>query len=142
MFILRTFNFPNELKLEMETNKVTNFLLEQSSSYRIWGRIALIIATYTCISNSVSCWLVYPTFISQMVLTIQGLILLCIHIRSGAMSHLSINWHGVSINLCTKEQEKEDEEARRKRMKYLMFSYHRAGPEETKKRREKRKRRR
>lgn len=140
MFILRTFNFPNELKLEMDTNKATNFLLEQSSSYRIWGSIALIIATYT--SNSVSCWLVYTTFIYQMVLTIQGLVLLCIHIRSGAMSHLSINWQGVSINLCTKEQEKEDEEARRKRMKFLMFSYHRAGPEETKKRREKRKRRR
>lgn len=45
--ILRMFHFPNELKLQMEKNKATKFLLEQSSSYRIWRRpLTLITPMY------------------------------------------------------------------------------------------------
>lgn len=86
---------------------------------RIWGRLSLITATYT--SKYVSCLLIYMSFTYPKVLTIQGLVHLCIHFRSGAMSHHSIQWHWVSINLNIKEQEKEDEEAGGKRRKSWCF---------------------
>lgn len=115
--ILRTFSKWTEVG-DWEKQR-DRFSFRAKFQPRIWGRLSLIIAT--CTSKSVSCLLVCVSFTYAKVLTIQGLVYLCIHFRSGATSHHSINWHGVSINLNIKEQDKEDEEAGGKRRKSWCF---------------------
>lgn len=101
----------------MEKNKVNNLLPEQSFSLEFRETVS----HYSCMYIYISGLLICMSFTYPKVLTIQGLVHLCIHFGNGTTSHHSINWHGVSVNLNIKEQEKEDEEAGGKRRKPWCF---------------------
>lgn len=105
------------LKVGDGEKKKSSFPFRAKFQPRIWGRLSLI--TATCASKSVSLLLYVWALHTQRFSQFKGLVHLRIHFRSGATHH-SINWHEVSINLNTKEQEK-DEEAEGKRRKSWCF---------------------